>query len=444
MRTRSERRRRGGRFGSLLTYPFRLGPPHQPLAWNRFAGLALVNSLSSSGDALVAVALAGSIFVSVPVHAARGRTALGLVCTLLPFVVVAPFTGPLTDRVRAGQRTVIFLAGLGRVVACVMIAAWLDSLLLFPAAFVYLVCSKTHAVARASLVPVVVDHPEVLVPANAKLAAGSSLASGCAAGVGALFYKLLGSDAVLAVASLIFAAGAALAVDLLPSTRPQQAPTDPGPSRSARLRAPAAVLRAGSAMAGLRAMSGLLTALVIFGLRQQGAPLAWYGAVGVAALAANLCGALVAPWARRFGAEGRLVAASSLLVGLTAIAVSQWPEARRRPAALVLVIMIALGASIAKTAFDAIVQEEIPPSQRATFFARLEALLQSCWVVGALIPTLVVIPLLSGFVVVAIVVLLTGAVAAVGLPRFRHPTQSRPSDGPEQTHHPPLRHHQIS
>src|SRR5207248_8701813 len=102
MRTRSERRPQPGRFRSPLTYPFRLGPPHQPLAWKRFAGLTLVNNLSSAGDAVVAVALAGTIFVSVPVHAARGRTALGLVCTLLPFVVVTPLMGPLTDRVRAG------------------------------------------------------------------------------------------------------------------------------------------------------------------------------------------------------------------------------------------------------------------------------------------------------------------------------------------------------
>ena len=51
----------------------------------------------------MAVALAESIFVSVPVHAARGRTALGLVWTLLPFAVIAPLVGPLTDRVRAGR-----------------------------------------------------------------------------------------------------------------------------------------------------------------------------------------------------------------------------------------------------------------------------------------------------------------------------------------------------
>jgi hypothetical protein len=106
MAHRSGRRHEPGRFRSLLTYPLRLGPSDQPLAWNGFGGLAIVNHLLSAGDALVAVALAGSIFVSVPLHAARGRIALGLVCTMLPFVVVAPFMGPLTDRVRAG--------GLGR------------------------------------------------------------------------------------------------------------------------------------------------------------------------------------------------------------------------------------------------------------------------------------------------------------------------------------------
>ncbi len=63
----------------------------------------MVNNLSSAGDALVAVALAESIFVSVPVHAPGGRTALGLVWTLLPFAVIAPLVGPLTDRVRAGR-----------------------------------------------------------------------------------------------------------------------------------------------------------------------------------------------------------------------------------------------------------------------------------------------------------------------------------------------------
>ena len=138
----------------------------------------------------------------------------------MPFVVVAPFLGPLTDRLRAGPRLIMFVAGLGRVVACVMRSAWIHSLAMFLAAFLFLVWSKTHAVARALLVPAVVKAPEGLMQANAKLAVGSSLASGGAAGVGALLYWLGGSDTVLAVASLVFAVTATFAVDLLPQSRP--------------------------------------------------------------------------------------------------------------------------------------------------------------------------------------------------------------------------------
>ena len=167
----------------IATYPFRLGPSSDRFSATGFGGLAVVSNLSSVGDALVAVALAGSIFFSVPLHAARGRTALGLLCTLLPFVVVAPFLGPLIDRVRGGQRFVIFVAAIGRVAAAVMMAAWIHNLLLFPAAFMFLVWSKTQAVARASLVPAVVPQ-EDLMRANARLAVGSSASSGIAAGVG--------------------------------------------------------------------------------------------------------------------------------------------------------------------------------------------------------------------------------------------------------------------
>jgi hypothetical protein len=433
----SDRRPQPGRLRTLASYPFRLGPAHDRLAWNEFGGLAVVSNLSSAGDALAAVALAGSIFLSVPLHAARGRTALGLVCTILPFVVVAPFLGPLTDRLRAGQRLIMFVGGLGRVVACVMMAAWIHSLLLFPAAFLFLVWSKTHAVARASLVPAMVSAPEGLVQANARLAVGSSLASAGAAGVGALVYRLGGSDTVLGVASLLFAVTAALAIDLLPETRPSAAPADEPPAVSRPL-PPPAVTQAGVAMAGLRAMAGFLTALVIFALRQQGAPLAWYGAVALAAVAANLGGALIAPWARHLATERRLVAAAALLVGATAIAVTQFPGLRRRLAAVVLVVVLGFGASIAKTAFDAIVQQEVPPGERTTLFARLEGLFQASWVLGALVPTLVALPLLAGFVTMAAVVLVAAAVVILPLPRRPH-KQPKPTNPPKQRHGPTIR-----
>ncbi|MCP6423341.1 hypothetical protein NL463_28945, partial [Klebsiella pneumoniae] len=65
------------RFRRILTYPLRVGDPSEDWPSSRFGRLALVNMLSSAGDAMVVVALAGSVFVSVPLHAARGRTALG-------------------------------------------------------------------------------------------------------------------------------------------------------------------------------------------------------------------------------------------------------------------------------------------------------------------------------------------------------------------------------
>ena len=178
-----------------------------------------MNSLSSAGDALVAVALAGSVFVSVSLNAARGRTALGLVCTVLPFAVVGPFVGPLIDRMRSGRRFIIFGASIGRLAACLMMASWIHSLLLFPAAFLSLVCSKTHAVAKASLVPGAVDKPDDLVRANSRLAVGASVATSLAAAVGALIYKVSGSRALLDFDVLVFAATAALSIALLARTR---------------------------------------------------------------------------------------------------------------------------------------------------------------------------------------------------------------------------------
>jgi hypothetical protein len=417
----SERSRRwsgSGRLRAIASYPLRLGPPGDRISSTGFGGLAIVNNFSSAGDALVAVALAGSIFFSVPLHAARGRTALGLLCTLLPFVVVAPFLGPLIDRVPGGQRLVIFLAAIGRVAAAVMMAAWIHNLLLFPAAFLFLVLSKTQAVARASLVPAVVAQ-EDLMRANAKLAVGSSASSAIAAGIGALLYKLLGSDVALGMASVVFGLTAVLAIDLLPQTGPATEPADAHPEAAGPRALPGNVFRGGVAMAGIRAMAGFMTALVVFAFRQQAAPLSWYGAIALAGVAGNLFGALIAPRARRLGPERRLVGGSALLVGVTAVAVTQFPDVRRRPAALLLVVIIGLSASVAKTAFDAIVQREIPQIQRATLFARLEALFQLSWVLGALAPTLIPIPLLPGFIVVAAVVLISAAVISVGVPGRR-------------------------
>lgn len=472
---------RSPRVRAAASFPFRLGPSDSDWRERPFAGLATVNNISGAGDALVTVALAGSVFVSVSLSAARGRTALGLIFTVLPFAVVGPFLGPAIDRMRGGRRFIVFAAAIGRLAACLLMAAWIHSLLLFVAAFLSLVCSKTHAVAKAALVPGVVDHPEDLVRANSRLAVGGSVVTSVAAGIGGIVYRLLGSRVVLDLDVLVFAVCAGLSLYLLRNTRepvpgaasagqaagapvhawtavppppppPGGAPpaggaaagsgADPvapvgaarsGPSPRPRSRdgwldrmlsslrpadrpyVPRSLRLASVAMAGMRAAAGFLTALVVFGFRHDKAPLIWYGLVAVASVGGNFGGALLAPRLRFHLSERRLVGGAALMIGGAAIGVSFITGMHRWPAAIVLAGIVALGASLAKTAFDAIVQRDTRDSDRSRLFAGFESIFQLAWVAGALIPVLIVTPLLAGYVLTAAVVLGTSAVFVAGL-----------------------------
>ena len=59
-----------------------------------FLRLALTHGLVSAGDAMVTVSLAGTIFFTTNINAARPKLVLALLLTMAPFAVVAPFLGP--------------------------------------------------------------------------------------------------------------------------------------------------------------------------------------------------------------------------------------------------------------------------------------------------------------------------------------------------------------
>ena len=89
------------------------------------AALVETHALQSAGDATITVALAGSLFFSVPTHEARSRVALYLLITMAPFAVVAPVLGPLLDRVRHGRRTALAITMLARAALALAIGhAW--------------------------------------------------------------------------------------------------------------------------------------------------------------------------------------------------------------------------------------------------------------------------------------------------------------------------------
>ncbi|MCU4185100.1 MFS transporter [Acidiferrimicrobium sp. IK] len=411
------------RWRRLITLPLRVGPYEGRLSATPFLRLALLHACSSVGDALVTVALAGSVFVSVSLSAARGRTALGLVCTVLPFIVVGPLLGPRIDRMRGGHRAVAALSCLGRAGACLAMAHVITSLLLFPAAFFSLVCSKTYLVAKASLVPGAVSSDDDLVTANSRLAVGSSVVTSIAAVIGAGIYRLLGSGAVLYLDVAVLLAGAVLALGVRPArprplglrvsagigrpdplADPARADHDSSAEAVASRRSlpPGGLLAAALTMASMRAVAGLMIALVIFAFRRDGAPLIWYGLVGVASVGGNLGGAAIAPVLRARVREERLILGCSVAIGVLALGLIEVSVMHRRPAALLLGAGVGVGASVAKLAFDALVQREVPDGRRAHRFAMYETGFQLAWVLAALIPVVIPLSLGAGFAIVAV------------------------------------------
>lgn len=75
-----------------------------------------LHAVNSAGDMLITVALASTVFFSVPTDEARGRVALYLAVTLAPFALLAPVVGPLLDRVPHGRRAAMAGAMLARAV----------------------------------------------------------------------------------------------------------------------------------------------------------------------------------------------------------------------------------------------------------------------------------------------------------------------------------------
>jgi hypothetical protein len=119
--------------------------------------LAWVHAISTLGDALVAVALAGTLFFAVPVAAARPRVALYLLLTVAPFAVVAPLLGRLLDGRSGAGRLALFAAMALRAALAALAVARTQSLLLYPLAFGLLVCSRAHGISRTAMVPELAD-----------------------------------------------------------------------------------------------------------------------------------------------------------------------------------------------------------------------------------------------------------------------------------------------
>jgi MFS family permease len=179
------------------------------------AKLIELHGVNGAGDVMITVALASTVFFSVPTDEARGRVALYLAVTMAPFTLLAPVIGPLLDRVPHGRRAAMATAMLARALLALLLsnAVVTGGLVLYPAALGVLVASKAYGVVRSAVVPRLLPPRFSLVKANSRVTLCGLLATGVAAPIGAWLH-LLGPRWPLYGACVIFTAGTVLSFQL--------------------------------------------------------------------------------------------------------------------------------------------------------------------------------------------------------------------------------------
>lgn len=333
-----------------------------------------------AGETAMAVALADSLFLSISPDAARTKVMLFLAVSMAPFAVVAPFVGPVIDRMRGGHRMVVLLVGVMRAAVLVGMAFSLDSLTLFPLAFAALILSKTYAIAKSSLVPGTISGTDGLVDANSKLGQVAGI-TGFVVAVPSAVLQLISTKATLGLGVFVFLAAA------LNAYRLPKVVTAAVTASSAEVEElhSSSVLSAALAMRVLRGVVGFMFFHLAFWLRREIAGTAWFGLAialsGLATLAANFAG----PYVRHRMRVEMMLLASLIAVSVAGIGAA-WYD--RVVGGILLAALVNAAAATGRLAFEATVQSGAPDANRGRAFAKFETQNQMAWVVGGIIPVI--------------------------------------------------------
>src|SRR3954469_11048523 len=180
-----------------------------------------LHAISCAGDALITIGLAVTIFFNVPLGEARGKVALYLLITMVPFALLAPVVGPVLDHFRHGRRWALAITMLGRAFLAYVISDHLFGWGLYPAAFGVLALSRAYGVARSAAVPRLLPEGVGLSQVGARASVYGTFAGAVVAPIGlAAFW--FGPQWSLRVATVIFLIGMVIALRL-----PPRADSDP-------------------------------------------------------------------------------------------------------------------------------------------------------------------------------------------------------------------------
>lgn len=364
-----------------------------------------LHAVNGAGDVMITIALASTVFFSVPTDEARGRVALYLAITMAPFTLLAPVIGPLLDRLPHGRRYAMAAAMLARALLALLLseAVITGSLELYPAALGVLVASKAYGVVRSAVVPRLLPKGFSLVKANSRVTLGGLLATGIAAPIGAGL-QALGPRWPLYGAFVLFIVGMLLSVSLpskVDSAKGEhkallsadeehlhlharaEAATDTSKKRRLGLRTVGpAVTHALTANAALRCLSGFLIFFLAFLLREE--PLGGQsaavsmGIVGVAAGVGNALGTAVGAGLKSRAPEIIIVTVVAVVLGVAITAAVFFGAV----GVACLGAVAGFAQAMSKLSLDALIQRDVPEEVRTSAFARSETILQVAWVVG--------------------------------------------------------------
>ncbi|HVU93049.1 MAG TPA: MFS transporter, partial [Jatrophihabitans sp.] len=364
-----------------------------PLIWNQV--------LSYGTDAMITVALAGTVFFGASANAQRGNVLLYLLITMAPFAVVAPIIGPALDRLQHGRRWTMAGTAVGRgILALIMAAHPTELLVLYPCALGSLVLSKAYGVVRAAAAPRLVPRGLTLTEANARLTIfglGSTIVLG---GVVGVLIKITGSYTFgLVVTAIGFFACAFFAFKLPKQVDSAAAaprhPQEPVRPRTQERVPPMSRLQSWAkrgfdphlviALQGesvLRLLSGLLTIYLAFYVEstQHGLKAALelalvIGAAGVGNFLGTAIGTRL-----KMGRPELLITLSTCVAGVVCLVVALTFSPMF---AAVAMLISAVANALSKIALDALIQRDVVETLRSSAFARSETFLQLAWVIGA-------------------------------------------------------------
>ncbi|WP_131885777.1 MFS transporter [Dietzia cinnamea] len=379
------------------------------------APLSYVTIANFACDAILAVALANTLFFSAATAESRGNVALYLLVTVAPFALIAPVIGPALDRLRSGRRLTVSLTFTLRAVLAVILGLNFDTWLLYPLALGMLVLSKTFGVVKASITPHVLPPALDLVRTNSRLTVlghvGGSVVAGAAAGAVAWIWDsptalwLLAAVALVsAYVSMTIPAHAEASEDDESATLWSGHGGSVGRGLRAVLTRPLGrnVLANLWAVSLVRFMTGFLTLYLAFVAKaqedasalEQAGLLAIAGAAGgLGTFAGNAVGARLP-----LGRPGRITSTAAGAALATAVVAAflgtLWGAA-------VLALVAAVCSALGKVALDASIQTDIPDAARSSAFGRSETALQLAWVAGGALGVLLPPDFTIGFSMIA-------------------------------------------